>query len=205
MKMLGRSNRLLKSLQVPLRSQNVHYRARNRPRIQKGYVSTTLSVPSDINRPEYASNGHPFTSSNRVVCYEASDIPKLRKAARLARKVLEIGLKAAQPGVTTDQIDKLCHAEMIKHGAYPSPLNYFGFPKSICTSVNEVICHGIPDDQPLQEGDLISIDVSLFIDGFHGDNCGSIIVGKGDPQLQRLIDTTKESVAKAIEICKPGV
>lgn len=172
--------------------------------MQKGHVSSTLSVDDHISRPEYAVHGQPFTNSRQVVYYDGTDIPKIRRAARLARKVLEFGLKAAQPGVTTDEIDKLCHAEMIKHGAYPSPLNYFGFPKSICTSVNEVICHGIPDNKPLEEGDLISIDVSLYIDGFHGDNCGSVVVGKGDPQLQKLIDCTRESVMKAIDICKPG-
>lgn len=203
--MLRRSNIITNNIKFSgPRHQNLHYRVRGREKIQKGHVSSMLQVPSHIPRPEYASNGQPFTASNKIVCYDSADIPKLRRAARLARKILEIGLKAAKPGVTTDEIDKLCHSEMINSGAYPSPLNYFGFPKSICTSVNEVICHGIPDNKPLQDGDLISIDVSLYIDGFHGDNCGSIVVGKGDPDLQKLIQITKDSVMNAIEICKPG-
>eukprot|EP01035_Chromulina_nebulosa_P017924 gene17924-23545_t len=107
-------------------------------------------------------------------------------------------------GITTDEIDRLTHEEIIKHGAYPSPINYYGFPKSICTSVNEVVCHGIPDNRPLENGDVISIDISLYLDGFHGDNCGTVIVGEGDSNLEHLIKTTQQALDNAIEICKPG-
>jgi methionyl aminopeptidase len=118
--------------------------------------------------------------------------------------MLEFANSLVKPGVTTDEIDALTHLEIIKNGAYPTPLNYMGFPKSICSSVNEVACHGIPDSYVLEEGDIISIDISLFINGFHGDNCGTVPVGKVDAKAEKLIAVTKDSVQKAIEICKPG-
>jgi methionyl aminopeptidase len=161
-------------------------------------------MPSHIGGPEYAFSGRPGDSSNSIYIHSAEEVPKLRKSARLARKVLEFALSHAKPGVSTDAIDKLAHEEILKHGAYPSPMNYYGFPKSICTSVNEVVCHGIPDNRVLQEGDIISIDVSVYLDGYHGDNCGTVVVGKGDPKLQHLIQSTKDAVQKAIEVCKPG-
>jgi len=170
----------------------------------KGVVSPKLQVPVGIPYPEYAYNGRPKDSGESVMLYSKEEIPKLRKAARLARKILEFSLAAAKPGMTTNDLDVLAHNEMLKHGAYPSPLNYFGFPKSICTSVNEVVCHGIPDSRVLQDGDILSIDVSLFIDGYHGDNCGTVVVGKADPQLLHLIESTKEAVQRAIAVCKPG-
>jgi methionyl aminopeptidase len=187
-------------------SRLIQKKFRNAPPVLKGTVSPMLTVPSHLPYPEYAFTGDPGESPEEVVVYSKEEIPKVRRAARLARKILEFALSHAQPGVTTDFIDKLAHSEIIRHNAYPSPLNYYGFPKSICTSVNEVVCHGIPDDRVLNEGDIIKIDVSVFLDGFHGDNCGTVMVGKNpDEKLQRLIDVTKESVQKAIEICKPGV
>lgn len=173
-------------------------------KVLKGEVSPMRLVPGHIVPTEYAKTGQPFNSSNILAQYHKSEYPQLRKAARLARKVLEFSLALAQPGITTDEIDRLAHEEMIRCGAYPTPLNYYTFPKSICTSVNDVACHGIPDSRPLQEGDIIAIDVSLFIDGYHGDNCGTTTVGKADASLQRLIDTTKLSVEEAIKTCRPG-
>ena len=172
--------------------------------VKKGVVSPMLTVPSHIILPEYSKSGKPHYASDVLAIYKEEEVPQLRRAARLARKMLEFSLALAKPGVTTDEIDRLAHEEIIKHGAYPTPLNYYTFPKSICTSVNEVACHGIPDNRVLQDGDIISIDVSLFIDGYHGDNCGTTLVGKVDEKLQHLIDTTKYSVAEAIKTCKPG-
>lgn len=178
---------------------------RRSQRMTKGIVSPRLTIPNHINPPEYWKTGRPAESPDYVVGYAEEDIPKLRRAARLARKVLEFCLSKAQPGITTDEIDRLAHEEMLRHGAYPSPMNYRGFPKSICTSVNDVICHGIPDSTVLQEGDTISIDVSLYLDGFHGDNCGATNVGtRVDPKLDKLIAVTKEAVDKAIAVCGPG-
>lgn len=136
--------------------------------------------------------------------YNEEEIIKVRRAARLARKMLEYANSLVEPGITTDEIDRLTHLEIIRNGAYPAPLNYCSFPKSICTSVNEVACHGIPDSRPLVDGDVISIDVSLYIDGFHGDNCGTVPVGKVDDSILRLIDCTKEAVDRAIAAIGPG-
>ena len=101
----------------------------------------------------------------------------MRHAAKLARRVLDHACSVAKPGITTDQVDVAVHDALLKAGAYPSPLNYVGFPKSLCSSINEVICHGIPDTRPLEFGDIVSFDVSCFINGVHGDNCATIIVG----------------------------
>ena len=101
----------------------------------------------------------------------------MRIAARLARKILDYACDLAKPDVTGDEIDSAVHEALLEAGAYPSPLNYVGFPKSLCSSINEVICHGIPDERPLQNGDIVSFDVSCFINGVHGDNCATILVG----------------------------
>lgn len=108
----------------------------------KGSVSPKLSFPDTLKTTEYAINGQPFNGSHIIAKYTKQEIPKLRKAARLARKMLEYSLSLVQPGISTDDIDRMTHEEIIKHEAYPTPLNYYGFPKSICTSVNEVVCHG---------------------------------------------------------------
>jgi methionyl aminopeptidase len=188
------------------RSNHVLSNLRTAEPLQKGVVSPKLHVPLNIPYPEYAMNGRPKQSGDSVVFYSPEEYPKIRKAARLARKILEFSLAVAKPGMTTNEIDVLAHNEILKHGAYPSPLNYCGFPKSICTSVNEVVCHGIPDSRVLKEGDILSIDVSVYLDGYHGDNCGTIVVGKKvDPQLLHMIDATKEAVQRAIAVCKPGV
>ena len=174
--------------------------------VRKGVVSPKLSVPRQILYPEYALDSIPAESPDEIYCYNEYEIPEVRKAARLARKILEFALALAKPGVSTDYIDRLAHEEILKHNAYPSPLNYYQFPKSICTSVNEVVCHGIPDSRILQDGDIISIDVSVYLNGYHGDNCGTVVVGdKPDPKLLHLIQCTKDCVQKAIDICKPGI
>ena len=156
----------------------------------------------------------------------------MRQAARLARRTLDVACAVAQPGVTTDEVDAVVHETLIKAGAYPSPLNYAGFPKSVCSSVNEVICHGIPDARPLELGDVVSFDVSCFLDGVHGDNCATIIVGdqgtsensketdwRGIPvrtefesaaqeahfvQARKLVNTTRKALYAAIATVGPG-
>lgn len=176
---------------------------RNLRPVKKGIVSPKAPIPSNIQLPEYVHSGVP-TSFQNIMIYESEDIKKIRDAARLARKMLEFANSLVEPGITTDEIDKLTHDEIIKHGAYPSPLNYYGFEKSICTSVNEVVCHGIPDNRKIEEGDLVSIDVSLYLNGYHGDNCGTVPAGKADNDALKLIQKTKDSVELAIQTCKPG-
>ena len=166
-------------------------------------------ISPEIGRPEYSETSEPFDCYDedpRV--YTGDDISKARDAGRLARKMLDYSLElASEPNkYTTNDIDRLVHDEIVKHGAYPSPQNYRGFPKSICTSVNDVICHGIPDDRQIEEGDIVSIDVSLYFNGFHGDNCGTIISGDKGSDLKgtKLLNAALEALDKSVEICKPG-
>ena len=129
----------------------------------------------------------------------------MRVSAQLARDMLDFASSLVQAGISTEEIDRLTHEKIVSNNAYPSPVNYAGFPKSICTSVNEVCCHGIPDSRILEEGDIISIDVSVYKDGFHGDNCTTVIVGdKCDDRGKELIYATQEALNEAISICGPG-
>lgn len=180
-----------------------------RPPVQKYPISATRHVPSHIPRPPYARTGRvPPSVWLHQIGVHTDDPVELRAAARLARHVLDVACAHVQPGITSDDIDALVHETIIQHGAYPSPLNYEGFPKSVCTSINEVICHGIPDLRPFQYGDVVSLDVSCYLQGVHGDNCATILVGDDDDiQLapaRRLIQATQESLDAAIATCRPG-
>jgi len=128
----------------------------------------------------------------------------MRTVCRLGREVLDIAASHIRVGITTDEIDAVVHQACIERNAYPSPLNYRNFPKSVCTSINEVICHGIPDQTKLQEGDILNIDVSLYYDGFHGDLNETYPVGKIDEDSKRLIRTTRKCLDESIKICRPG-
>jgi methionyl aminopeptidase len=190
-------------------------------------------VPSHIRKPPYALNGRiPYSPlQQQIRIHDDASADQMRDAARLARRMLDLACSLAEPGVTTDQIDTAVHQAIIEADAYPSPLNYDGFPKSFCSSINEVICHGIPDTRPLQFGDIVSFDVSCFLNGVHGDNCATVIVGdrqetdeigvdwQGVPyrtqfendldegyfvESRRLVQATRESVAAAISTCRPG-
>lgn len=134
-------------------------------------------VPNYIQRPPYAQRGQIPPAPHLVELQDKQGIDALRSSARLARKVLDKTCELAQPGVTTEEINTMVHQYIIDEGAYPSPLNYAGFPKSVCSSINEVVCHGIPDGYTLKKGDVASFDVSLFFNGYHGDNCATVLVG----------------------------
>ncbi|MCA9637470.1 MAG: type I methionyl aminopeptidase [Myxococcales bacterium] len=134
-----------------------------------------------------------------------SDIEKMRATCRLAASVLEYIEPFVQPGVTTEELNRLCHEFIVKAGAYPSPLNYHGFPKSICTSINEVICHGIPGSQTLREGDIINIDITTTLDGYFGDCSDMFVVGgEASPAASKLIDVTRRSLWLGIAEVGPG-
>lgn len=135
----------------------------------------------------------------------AEQIEKMRIAGRLAAEVLEMIEPHVQPGITTNEINQICHDYIVNtQHAIPAPLNYHGFPKSICTSVNHVVCHGIPNDKPLKNGDSINIDITVIKDGFHGDTSKMFAVGKIAPHAQRLAEITQECLYKGIELVKPG-
>ncbi|KAL4445910.1 hypothetical protein ABPG77_009109 [Micractinium sp. CCAP 211/92] len=175
------------------------------PPLRPGKVSPKLEVPPHIPRPPYADSGMMPDWDPNPQIHDAAGIEKMRAAGRLAAQVLEMAGKMVAPGVTTDEIDKAVHKMIIEAGAYPSPLNYGRFPKSVCTSVNECICHGIPDSRALREGDIINIDVTVYLDGYHGDTSRMFYVGEVSPAARQLCETTKEALNAAIKICGPGV
>ena len=131
------------------------------------------------------------------------EIKKMRHAGKLAAQTLIMIEKEITPGITTEDINRLCHEFILKNNAIPAPLNYNGFPKSVCTSVNDVVCHGIPDPfQQLEEGDIIGVDVTVILDGYHGDTCKTFCVGKVDQSAKLLIERTQQAMYKGIEAIK---
>jgi len=171
--------------------------------IRPGRVSPMRNVPTDIPRPPYAETGVPVRIPESHV-RTPEVIERMRRAGREAAQVLQTVAAAIAPGVTTDELDALCHEEIIRRGAYPSPLNYGGFPKSLCTSVNEVICHGIPDDRALVDGDIVNLDVTIYLDGVHGDTNATFPVGQIDEESAQLIDVTRECLDRGIAAVHPG-
>lgn len=135
---------------------------------------------------------------------DEEQVAGLAKACQLARQVLLLAGRSLKVGMTTDEIDFIVHQETIKHNAYPSPLRYGGFPKSVCTSVNNVVCHGIPDSRRLQDGDIINVDVTVYLEGYHGDTSETFSIGQVDEQGLRLVETARRCRDEAIAACKPG-
>lgn len=168
-----------------------------------GTVSPRLPVPASIPRPEYVGREAPapFTGSE---VKSAETIEKIRVASRIAAQaIVEVGRHIA-PGVTTDALDRVGHEFLLDHHAYPSTLGYRGFPKSLCSSVNEVICHGIPDTTVLEDGDIINIDITAYLNGVHGDTNWTFPVGDVDEESSLLIERTSESLRRAIKAVMPG-
>jgi methionyl aminopeptidase len=131
-------------------------------------------------------------------------IARMRVAGKAAAEVLAVTAAAVRPGITTDELDAVCHDACIALGGYPSPLNYHGYPKSLCTSVNEVICHGIPDDRPLRDGEIVNLDVTIFLDGVHGDTNATYLVGAVDEESRKLVRVTAECLENGIAAVVPG-
>ena len=154
----------------------------------------------DHHQPAY----DPFEHVSAIQIHLPSDFEGMRKAGALAGSVLDFIAPHVVKGISTDELDRLCHDYIISHKAIPAPLNYRGFPKSICTSVNHVVCHGIPGEKRLQEGDIINIDVTVILDGWFGDTSRMFVVGKPSIKARKLIDVTYESMMRGIEVVKPG-
>jgi methionyl aminopeptidase len=168
-----------------------------------GTLSPTRRVPENIPRPEYVGNKMPsrYTGPDEQT---PETIEKMRIAGRIAAQALaEVG-RAVKPGVTTDELDRVGHEFLCDHGAYPSTLGYRGYPKSLCTSINEVICHGIPDSTVLKDGDIVNIDITGFINGVHGDTNATFEVGEVDETAHLLVERTRESLDRAIKAVRPG-
>jgi methionyl aminopeptidase len=170
--------------------------------LRPGRISPLRKVPAEIPRPEYVGKKFPRTGEPDVKTPEI--IAKMRVAGRIAAQALEEVGKNIVPGVTTDELDRIGHEFMLDHGAYPSTLGYRGFPKSLCTSLNEVICHGIPDDTVVRDGDIINIDITAFKDGVHGDTDATFLVGDVDEESRLLVERTREALARAIKAVRPG-
>jgi methionyl aminopeptidase len=168
-----------------------------------GKISPWRSVPNQIPRPEYVGKKAPTR-------YRGSDIQtpetieKMRIAGRLAAQATQLAGEHCKPGVTTDEIDRIVHDFLCDHGAYPSTLGYRGFPKSCCTSLNEVICHGIPDSTVIEDGDIINVDVTAFIHGVHGDTDATFCVGNVSEEARLLVERTYEAMMRGIRAVAPG-
>jgi methionyl aminopeptidase len=171
--------------------------------IQPATISPPREVPATIERPRYVGRPAPDRYAGDDV-QPPEIIEKMRIAGRIAAQAMRGAATAIKPGVTTDDLDQVVHQFLIDHGAYPSTLGYRGFPKSCCTSVNEVICHGIPDARPLEDGDIVKIDVTAYINGVHGDTCATFFCGEVDEQTRLLTERTQETLARAIKAVKPG-
>ncbi len=168
--------------------------------VRPGRISPPRVVPPDVPRPPYVRDG-----GARSGPFSATTFPaRMRAAGAAAAKVLATVGAAVAPGVTTDELDALAHDTYIALGGYPSTLHYKGYEKSICTSVNEIICHGIPDDRPLADGDIVNCDITIFLEGVHGDTSATFLVGEVDEELQRLVQVTHDAMWRGIDVVRPG-
>lgn len=180
-----------------------------RQRISKGIVSAIRDVPVTIERPSYVGKRKAERWRGGDV-HSPELIDRIRVSARIAAQALEEVGKHVRPGVTTDELDRIGHEFVLDHGAYPSTLGYPGaagrpaFPKSLCTSLNEVVCHGIPDSTVIEDGDIVKVDITAFKNGVHGDNCGSFIAGEGSERARQLVDVGREATMRGIKAAMPG-
>ena len=166
-------------------------------------ISKQLPVPASIVRPEYVGKPTPAEWTGSHV-KSPEQIERIRAAGKIAAEAIALVGANARAGITTDELDKLAHEYIISQGAYPSTLGYRGFPKSCCTSLNEVICHGIPDDTILQDGDILNVDITAYKDGFHGDSNATFLVGDVKKEVVELVERTKEALGRAIAVVMPG-
>uniref|UniRef100_A0A8D2LWL5 Methionine aminopeptidase n=2 Tax=Varanus komodoensis TaxID=61221 RepID=A0A8D2LWL5_VARKO len=167
-------------------------------------VSAAHPVPKHIKKPDYVTTGIVPDWEDYIEIKNEDQIQGLRQACQLARHVLLLAGKSLKVGMTTEEIDCMVHHEIIRQNAYPSPLGYRNFPKSVCTSVNNVVCHGIPDSRPLEDGDIINIDVTVYFNGYHGDTSETMLVGNVDESGQKLVEVARKCRDEAIAACRPG-
>jgi methionyl aminopeptidase len=171
--------------------------------VAPGVISPRRPVPASIARPEYVDRPAPAPYTGPEV-KDAETIEKMRHAGRIAAQAMAAAAEVIAPGVTTDELDRVGHEFLLDHHAYPSTLGYKGFPKSLCTSVNEVVCHGIPDDRELQDGDIVNIDITAYVDGVHGDTDATYLVGDVDEESRLLVERTHEAMMRGIKAVRPG-
>jgi methionyl aminopeptidase len=169
-----------------------------------GVQTPRRSVPPEIERPEYVDRDRPAPNTETTWVQTAETIEKMRIASQIAAAAMLEGSKVIAPGVTTDAVDKVVHEYICDHGAYPSTLGYRHFPKSCCTSLNEVICHGIPDSTVIEDGDIVNIDVTAYIHGVHGDTNATYLSGNVSEENRLLVERTEETLRRAIKAVVPG-
>jgi len=170
--------------------------------LRPGRISPRREVPAQIERPEYVGRKYPRIGEPNVK--DAETIERMRVASRIAAQALaEVG-KHVEPGVTTDELDRIGHEFLCDHDAYPSTLGYRGYPKSLCSSINEVICHGIPDDTVVADGDIVNIDITAFIGGVHGDTNATFLAGDVDEESRLLVERTRDATMRGINAVAPG-
>jgi methionyl aminopeptidase len=174
-----------------------------REALTPGRISPMRPVPSEIVRPEYVGKSAPTPSTDPWV-QTPEVIEAMRVASKIAAQALAAGGEVVKPGVTTDEVDRVVHEFLIDHGAYPSTLGYRGFPKSCCTSLNEVICHGIPDSTVISDGDIVNIDVTAYIGEVHGDTNATFLAGEVSEEDRLLVERTHEAMMRAIKAVRPG-
>ncbi|SEC19331.1 methionine aminopeptidase, type I [Paramicrobacterium humi] len=168
-----------------------------------GRVSPQRTVPAEIARPEYVGKSQPSPYAGNDV-YSPEEIERIRIAGRVAAQAIALVGEHVRPGVTTEQLDAIAHEFIVSQNAYPSTLGYRGYPKSLCSSVNEVICHGIPDDTVLEDGDIVNIDVTAFTGGVHGDSNRTFLVGNVADEVRLLVERTEEALRRGIKAVAPG-
>ena len=170
--------------------------------LQPGRISPMRQVPATIAAPEYVGRKRPRIGEPDVK--DQDTIERMRVAGRIAAQALDEVGRHVEPGVTTDELDRVGHEFLIDHGAYPSTLGYRGYPKSLCTSLNEVICHGIPDDTVIVDGDIVNVDITAYIGGVHGDTNATFLAGAADEESRLLVERTREAMMRGIRVVAPG-
>ena len=168
-----------------------------------GRIAPALPIPASIPRPEYVGKSGPREYTGNDI-YSPEQIELIRESGRIAARAIEAVGAAIRPGVTTNELDILAHEFIVAHDAYPSTVGYRGYPKSVCTSINEVICHGIPDDTVLEDGDIINLDITAFKNGVHGDLNKTFIVGTATAEVTALVERTQEALFRGIKAVAPG-
>lgn len=173
-------------------------------KLTPGKPTPIRTVPKHIERPEYAWKDSVQEAMGEPLIQTAEVIEKMREASRIAANALVVAGREVKPGVTTDYIDQIAHEYMCDHGAYPSTLGYRGFEKSCCVSLNEIVCHGIPDSTVIEDGDIVNIDVTAYKNGVHGDTNATFLAGDVAEEHRLLVERTREATMRGIKVAKPG-
>ncbi|XP_072393777.1 methionine aminopeptidase 1D, mitochondrial isoform X3 [Diabrotica undecimpunctata] len=171
--------------------------------VTPGNVSPMLTVPEEIEKPSYSISGKPGPSPDFAEIKNVQQMYKMIDSCKLAADILSKVEQIIKVGIKSDEIDIFVFDTCLANNAYPSPLNYNHFPKSVCTSINNVACHGIPDDRPLEDGDIINVDITVYYNGYHGDCSKTFLVGNVDDEGKQLVEATELCLNEAISICKP--